>query len=510
MLKKILLPLISIFVFTPLFCQNNHIAEWTDISGVKVEHNKLIKSKNTNKWDSGVASINFLKKDTNGWINIQIEEINKDRMIGFSEKNKDSNWKSIDYALFFAVKGVVEIREKGSSPLYTDTYKTGDIFKIERLENIISYKKNDSTIYISSKKSVSELIVDVSMKTQEATLQNILTSFPIPQHSNDTLITKDSKNRQLEHWKIYNIRGKIHQEGNYLNNQKTGLWKTYHSNGKLQKLTQYQKSKIIGVEQEFTDTGIPIIQTNYQFVNDTLVEIISKKPKIEFLTIYNETGKLKYTGFLTDGIKTGIWREFDSNSNVKTFTTYQSDKKNGIHYIFDNEGGIIEEANYKNDVLKGKRVKYKVHGKKSKGKDNRIYKPMLIEHYKNGKLDGVFKNYYANGILQESSVYQNGIKNGISLWYHKTGELLSEFQYKNGVLVGSSKTYYPNSQIKTESNYVASKLTGIYKEYHDNGTIKLEGQYLKGKKDGIWQYYDVNGEKNKKEWYKLGDLIKSK
>ncbi len=276
----------------------------------------------------------------------------------------------------------------------------------------------------------------------------------------------------------------------------------------MKELIQYKENKPIGVKQEFSNTGLLINHLNLQFANDTIVETISNTLNVEYLTIYDEKGRLKYTGYQQSAKKTGIWREFYKNNQVRTITTYYLGKKNGSFFVFDSYGGIIDEGNYQEGVLEGKRNKYKLHGERNRSKMN--YKPSLIEYYKNGKLDGLFQNFYANGVLQESSMYQDGIKNGISLWYHKTGELLSEFQYKNGVLAGSSKSYYPNNQIKTESNNSESKLEGAYKEYYENGTIKLEGQHFKGKKDGIWQYYDVNGEKSKREWYEKGKLTKSK
>jgi antitoxin component YwqK of YwqJK toxin-antitoxin module len=55
--------------------------------------------------------------------------------------------------------------------------------------------------------------------------------------------------------------------------------------------------------------------------------------------------------------------------------------------------------------------------------------------YKNGKLEGTVKIFYADGKLMEEGLYKNGVRDGLSKWYDQQGNLTIQYEYKDGVLV---------------------------------------------------------------------------
>ncbi|MGB1243254.1 MAG: toxin-antitoxin system YwqK family antitoxin [Chitinophagales bacterium] len=321
----------------------------------------------------------------------------------------------------------------------------------------------------------------------------------------DTLATVDAKNSNIQYLTI--LKNDIKEStGKMVDNQKEGFWKTYHTGGEMSSLSEYQKGKLIGVTVNFNKDGKGISQINHQFVNDTIVKQDDLIPTLQHYTIYNDIGWLSQTGDMLDNQKTGVWRDFHPNGNVAKMTTYKGGKRNGITYIFDLDGGIEEETSYENEQLSGRKITYMLMGK---GK-NRSYRPFIDESYKNGILDGELRKYTTLGKLQEVSNYKNGIKHGSSKWYHNANSILSEFVYENGVLVGPSKSYHKNGKLSKEANYADSKLDGNFKSYHSNSKLESEGKYILGEKDGKWTYYDKKGSTTKQEWYKDGEIEKTK
>ncbi|MFK7906636.1 MAG: toxin-antitoxin system YwqK family antitoxin, partial [Chitinophagales bacterium] len=308
----------------------------------------------------------------------------------------------------------------------------------------------------------------------------------------DTLVTADAYNPNIKHLTI--LKNDIKEStGKVVNDQKEGFWKTYHKGGEMSSLSEYRNGKLIGMTVNFNSAGKGVSQVNHPFVNDTTVTQDELIPNLQHYTIYNDIGWLSQTGDMLEGQKTGVWRDFHPNGNVAKMTTYKGDKRNGITYIFDLDGGIEQEISYENEQLSGRKITYMLMGK---GK-NRSYRPLMDESYKAGKLDGELKKYTTVGKLQEISNYKTGIKHGSSKWYYAANRILSEFEYQNGILTGASKSYHKNGKLSKEANYKKSKLDGDFKSYHSNGKVESEGKYIIGEKDGKWSYYDKNGEVTK-------------
>ena len=78
-------------------------------------------------------------------------------------------------------------------------------------------------------------------------------------------------------------------------------------------------------------------------------------------------------------------------------------------------------------------------------------------HYRNGKKDGVFKEWYLNGEIKEVSLF------------------------KEGELHGRRICYWPNGVKRYHVNYVNGHMDGVYEEWDENGISKQTKIYYKGK-----------------------------
>lgn len=57
--------------------------------------------------------------------------------------------------------------------------------------------------------------------------------------------------------------------------------------------------------------------------------------------------------------------------------------------------------------------------------------------YKNGKKDGVRKEYYENGNLKQETSYKDDEKDGIEKYYSKNGNLIATMTYKKGEAISA-------------------------------------------------------------------------
>jgi hypothetical protein len=109
----------------------------------------------------------------------------------------------------------------------------------------------------------------------------------------------------------------------------------------------------------------------------------------------------------------------------------------------------------------------------------------------NGKKEGLWVTYFANGNKRSEGAFKGGKKEGKWTLYHKNGNKQSEGTFQDG------------------------KYTGYYVSYHDNGQKFREGWYSEasgnaydGRKEGVWYQYEADGETvSAKVTYKHGRVI---
>jgi hypothetical protein len=77
--------------------------------------------------------------------------------------------------------------------------------------------------------------------------------------------------------------------------------------------------------------------------------------------------------------------------------------------------------------------------------------------YKDGKGEGLVKEYYENGQLKREGVYKSGMEEGAFKDYYENGKLKSETEYKRGVKSGPFKVYDEAGQLKNEGVHKAKE-----------------------------------------------------
>jgi len=329
---------------------------------------------------------------------------------------------------------------------------------------------------------------------------------------------------------IYYPNGKVLSEGYLKDGKPEGYWRTYYTTGVI---------KSEGNRKNFLLDSVWIF---YSITSDTI-------NKINYLY----------------GKKNGYYYEYfddhtrpESIGRIKSKELYVNDLKEGISYSFYEEGMIHESYEYFHDLLDGMNIEFEKDGriitikKYSKGflverqKINRynekeertgewieFYKGTKIKsvsNYKDGLLDGYYKEYNELGNLTITILYDKGRivdqvnekdEEIVVLEKHDTkGTLIERGPYKNNVPVGIHKNYDEEGNITSSTIYDdfgTIKSRGLidkegnkqneWKDFFEEGKLKDEGNYKNNLREGKWTFYFIDGKIQQVGSYKNGKEI---
>jgi len=210
-----------------------------------------------------------------------------------------------------------------------------------------------------------------------------------------------------------------------------------------------------------------------KILGDTLITKDPLNPNREYWKIRNGGGGIMQQGFMADGKKEGLWREYsEGNGKLSKMEEYSHGVRNGASITVHINGSVTTDVTYMNDTLNGQSTKMSNYGNVK-----------LIENYYSGILTGERKMFYEGGQLQEDGMWKNGQRSGLTKWYRNDGTLSIEHTYDNGNIQGPAK------------------------EYDEKGRIKMSGQFLNNNETGEWQAYQ-DSVLVKKIIYKDGKVIK--
>ena len=115
--------------------------------------------------------------------------------------------------------------------------------------------------------------------------------------------------------------------------------------------------------------------------------------------------------------------------------------------------------------------------------EKRVLKEELINkgskispiYYSEDRLfSGVMYDVNSNGILLIESVIKNGKKNGLHKEWYENGQIIVETNFKNGKEYGLYKMWYDNGQIMFEWNYKNGVQNGVSKHWDEDGRLLSE------------------------------------
>ena len=144
-----------------------------------------------------------------------------------------------------------------------------------------------------------------------------------------------------------------------------------------------------------------------------------------------------------------------------------------------------------------------------------------------GKLDGVFVEYFSNGKIKTTGEFENNIQTGIWKSFYMNGNIetegfllegrrykqwnyyfesgrikeISNYNYE-GKLDGELISFDQFGTIVSKSSYKENKIHGEYLEFYFNGNLALSGYYEMGFKDSVWLEFTMFKRKSFEKRYK--------
>lgn len=164
---------------------------------------------------------------------------------------------------------------------------------------------------------------------------------------------------------------------------------------------------------------------------------------------------------------------------------------------FDDNGLLRADAQYKNNKLEGKLIRYDEKGR-----------PVSREQYAKGQLQGSaeYYSYTEQGVIKTVAQYKNSQLEGDWMCCFPDGSPCIKAFYKNGKLHGKRISLYQSGKPDCEENYEHGKLQGKRIIYFPEGTVWYEENYKNGRLDGERFSFFQNGQKHSSEYYADGLL----
>ena len=154
-------------------------AFWIGASGAIADGSDLTKTADSGAWNAGARSIESLTVD--GYAEFTTGESTSAKMAGLSSGDSDQSSEDIDFAIFLRANGTVAVQEGGVSRGSFGPYAAGDVFRVEVQDGSVTYARNGAVFYTSSGTPSFPLLLDTSLRTAGATIQDAsLVEIPGP------------------------------------------------------------------------------------------------------------------------------------------------------------------------------------------------------------------------------------------------------------------------------------------------------------------------------------------
>lgn len=121
-------------------------------------------------------------------------------------------------------------------------------------------------------------------------------------------------------------------------------------------------------------------------------------------------------------------------------------------------------------------------------------KKTLEIEYKNGKETGTNKTWFANGKLMNETQLTDGKIDGLWIDYYDNGNKMNEITYENDYMTGPCTRWYENGNVKEKGNHHHCKEQGYWEYYYENGKKQTAGDYIDSQKKGVWTEWNEKGE----------------
>lgn len=192
----------------------------------------------------------------------------------------------------------------------------------------------------------------------------------------------------------------------------------------------------------------------------------------------------------------GEYMEWDNDGNLSSIEHYKNGKRDGLFEDYEN-GNLERRAHFKDDYADGLyEFFYKDGSLRSR------------TEWKEGSANGIRESFRPDGTREFVQHYLNGLLDGVQEMYFGDGSLMEHWEYSAGAKHGIHEQY-SGGRLVIRENYHEGKKDGELIRWDSVGNIRVRENYRLGKLDGVQEYYDFGeGRLSLRLTYKNGECVK--
>ncbi len=273
---------------------------------------------------------------------------------------------------------------------------------------------------------------------------------------------------------------------------KTGNWIYFYENGRIMEESYFKDSDTTEYIKNYFDLngtklvsdGNGSLKSYYPSGKIKAIENISNGIKNGPYIIYKPNGEIRKKGYYSNGKMDSLWTEkFITNDKLYQKTSYRNGKKDGVFKEYTSEGNLLIDGKYLNGEKNGDWTYYYAN----KNVD-------MTGGFKKDLQHGYWKFYYPKGIIYYEGEFINNKKNGVWKFYYNNGNVWRTGIYKNDQKNGKWTTLYEDGEKSMEGTFKQDLENGMWKSWYENGQLKDEGYFNMGSMDANWKGYYKNGQ----------------
>jgi uncharacterized protein len=320
---------------------------------------------------------------------------------------------------------------------------------------------------------------------KDSTLERMITYLVDVKHGSEMVCFKNGKPQEV--WTNEN-------------GIKSGKVSYYYDSGELWKVIDFKNNKEEGKGTEYEKDGriisLYVYKNGFVYSYEKINRYNEQQRKTGIWRDLYESGDLKEEGNYTNGLRNGVFKNYDRKGKLVGIQQYVDDVlmegENAtaipdIRQDFYEDGQIKSSGSYRNGKKQGTFRQYDPRGNEEMAQ---LYEQDLLVAEGNldslGRKVGLWKLYYLSGQVKAEGSYKEGLKEGNWKYFYSDGVVIQVGSYTNDLPVGNWKWYYSNSLLHRDENYLRGKENGHCVEYDSLGNVLTEGDYANGRRTGPW------------------------
>lgn len=213
--------------------------------------------------------------------------------------------------------------------------------------------------------------------------------------------------------------------------------------------------------------------------------------------------------------KTGVWKKYWSNGNLRSEITYKNGRPSGSYTTYFENGNIEEKSTWGGNKQTGSYEMYYPNGQIMKKK----------EFTNDGKSTGKVEYFYENGQKELEFTTVDGVEQGEATWFYPNGDVKTKKDFNSGAVTSEKEFERVNPEYKDpkpQKEVRGPKATGEENEaqggkegkeivdghhitYDKDKNIMMEGEFKNGRLyNGKHYLYDEFGLLDHIDVYKNG------